>query len=308
MQAAARRFRFTVETDINMLREVRKRNPYKDTTLWLPVAENLSRTVGKAISARAIRERCDLLLARFVQDDRASLRKSGTEEQHRQKENLLLDVLQVARKHGYRIRPGAVRKVASGSASICQAPAAASVATDDDSNTGSGEPNVWSKTVFDTVEVITGLPEGTSEVVADSPRSPASKAEVDDNQTSTARTAAEGAVQGAGVSAAESTPRKERAGKRRGSDRHIRFFERRLALEAQHNERVAAQEDRRLDLEERRLALQEQQLQLDRDAHLRRVHESREAHEERRQERAMLQQQNQLLTNVLQLLVEKLQK
>ncbi|KAL3198346.1 hypothetical protein MRX96_044385 [Rhipicephalus microplus] len=268
MQAAARRFRFTVETDINMLREVRKRNPYKDTTLWLPVAENLSRT----------------------------------------KENLLLDVLQVARKHGYRIRPGAVRKVASGSASICQAPAAASVATDDDSNTGSGEPHLWSKTVFDTVEVITGLPEGTSEVVADSPRSPASKAEVDDNQTSTARTAAEGAVQGAGVSAAESTPRKERAGKRRGSDRHIRFFERRLALEAQHNERVAAQEDRRLDLEERRLALQEQQLQLDRDAHLRRVHESREAHEERRQERAMLQQQNQLLTNVLQLLVEKLQK
>lgn len=87
--------------------------------------------------------------------------------------------------------------------------------------------------------------------------------------------------------------------RRRTADRHLEFFERRLALEAETRERAAAQEDRRLQLEERRLDLQERELQ-------QRVREFNYVHEERRQERAMILQQNRLLADVLQTLADKL--
>ncbi|KAL3195479.1 hypothetical protein MRX96_045652 [Rhipicephalus microplus] len=97
-------------------------------------------------------------------------------------------------------------------------------------------------------------------------------------------------------------------GEKRNPDHCLEFLERRLALEAETREREAALEDRRLAIEERRLALQESQLQLDIAMHLQRVREFEEAHETRRQERAMLSQQNELLANVLRALVEKLTK
>ncbi|KAH7972004.1 hypothetical protein HPB52_004992 [Rhipicephalus sanguineus] len=87
-----------------MLRDVREQDPYHNPTLWLSVAENLPLALGRPITTRAIRERCDLLLAQFAQEDRANSRKS----------------------HGYRIRPGAARKAASTSASLSQAPSGAS--------------------------------------------------------------------------------------------------------------------------------------------------------------------------------------
>ncbi|KAH8033062.1 hypothetical protein HPB51_006024 [Rhipicephalus microplus] len=86
--------------------EIRKENFYDNNK-----AENLSLALARAISSRVIRERCDLLLAQFVWEDRANLRKSGTEEQYGEKEHLQ-DILGVARGHGYRIRPGAARRVA----------------------------------------------------------------------------------------------------------------------------------------------------------------------------------------------------
>ncbi|KAL3253017.1 hypothetical protein MRX96_054714 [Rhipicephalus microplus] len=97
-------------------------------------------------------------------------------------------------------------------------------------------------------------------------------------------------------------------GGKRNPDRCLEFLERRLALEAQTREREAALEDRRLAIEERRLTLQESQLQLDIGMHLQRVREFEEAYETRRQEKAMLSQQNELLANVLRALVEKLAK
>ncbi|XP_075735680.1 uncharacterized protein LOC119162363 [Rhipicephalus microplus] len=94
-----------------MLHEVREQDPHKERTRWFTIAENLSLALARAISARVIRERCDLLLAQFVWEDRANLRKSGTEEQYGEKEHLQ-DILGVARGHSYRIRPGAARRVA----------------------------------------------------------------------------------------------------------------------------------------------------------------------------------------------------
>ncbi|KAH7968147.1 hypothetical protein HPB52_006074 [Rhipicephalus sanguineus] len=290
-----------------MLREVREQDPYHNPALWLNVAENLSLALGRTISARAIRERCDLLLAQFAQEDRANLRKSGTEEQYGEKETLLQEIFDVARSHGYRIRPGAARKAASTSASSSQAPSGvdraerrvASAVRDSASATlhaepASGEDSTGSTAVFDNVEVFTTAPEEPYEVVGDfSQSSPAPQEE-------TAPVAAGGAAQAVGASAAAGAARARRGRRRRTADRHLEFFERRLALEAETRERAAAQEDRRLQLEERRLDLQERELQ-------QRVREFNDVHEERRQERAMILQQNRLLADVLQTLVNKLQ-
>ncbi|KAH7971989.1 hypothetical protein HPB52_004752 [Rhipicephalus sanguineus] len=320
MEPPAKRFRFTIEVDIYMLREVREQDPYHNHTLWLTVAENLSLALGRTISARAIRERCDLLLAQFAQEDRANLRKSGTEQQYGEKEQLLQEIFDVARSQGYRIRPGAARKAASTSASSSQAPSGvdraerrvasavrdsasatlhAEPASGDDS-TGFGDqvpPNLWSTAVFDNVEVVTTAPEEPYEVVGDFSQSSAAPQE--ETAPSTAPVAAGGAGQAVGASAAAGAARARRGRRRRTADRHLEFFERRLALEAETRERAAAQEDRRLQLEERRLDLQEWELQ-------QRVRKFDDAHEERPQERAMIFQQNRLLADVLQTLANKL--
>lgn len=82
------------------------------------------------------------------------------------------------------------------------------------------------------------------------------------------------------------------SGRRRTADRHLEFFEKRLALEAEMREREAALDERRLSIEERRLAIRELELQ-------QRMREFEAAQETRRQERAALLQQNQLLANAL---------
>ncbi|KAH8031202.1 hypothetical protein HPB51_014038 [Rhipicephalus microplus] len=75
MEPPQKRFRFTVEADIYMLLEVRKEDTYRDPTRWLTIMENLSMAFARAISVRAIRQRCDLLFAQFIREDRANLKK-----------------------------------------------------------------------------------------------------------------------------------------------------------------------------------------------------------------------------------------
>ncbi|KAL3203819.1 hypothetical protein MRX96_053160 [Rhipicephalus microplus] len=58
--------------------------------------------LGKVFSVRALRERLDLLMAQFLANDRASLRKSGTEEEYDEKERLLQEVCRLARDFGYK--------------------------------------------------------------------------------------------------------------------------------------------------------------------------------------------------------------
>ncbi|KAH7934879.1 hypothetical protein HPB52_001743 [Rhipicephalus sanguineus] len=51
--------------------------------------KDMNFALRKVFSARALRERLDLLLAQFIANDRASLRKSGTKEEYEEKETLL---------------------------------------------------------------------------------------------------------------------------------------------------------------------------------------------------------------------------
>ncbi|KAL1473389.1 hypothetical protein MTO96_038718 [Rhipicephalus appendiculatus] len=158
--------------------------------------------------------------------------------------------------------------------------------------------------VSDTAPVVTSPPHRPHEVHGESSQSPVPKADAlqEDSAAGTLETSS-GAGHGDAV-----FEQRVRRGRKCTADRYWEIFERMLAVKAETREREAAQEDRRLDIEERRLALQESQLQLDSNMHLQRVREFEEAHEERRQERAMLLQQNQLLANVLQALVQKLEK
>ncbi|KAL1471343.1 hypothetical protein MTO96_039995 [Rhipicephalus appendiculatus] len=138
MESPPKRFRFTMEADIYMLREVREQDPYHNPSLWLSVAENLSLALARPISARGIRKRCVLLLAQFAQENRANLRKSGTEEPYGEKEQLLQEIYDMVRSHGYRTRPGAARKEASASASSSQAPQTADRGRAEGGNGGAG--------------------------------------------------------------------------------------------------------------------------------------------------------------------------
>ncbi|CAN7991329.1 unnamed protein product [Ixodes hexagonus] len=49
-------------------------------------------------------ERFDLLLAQYDADDWTNLRKSGTEEEYNERENMLQELLDLAREFGYKVR------------------------------------------------------------------------------------------------------------------------------------------------------------------------------------------------------------
>lgn len=71
----APRLRFLFADDLALLQEVNAQNPFRDPAQWAVIAKNMQFACGKQFSARALRERLDLLLAQFVGNDRTSLRK-----------------------------------------------------------------------------------------------------------------------------------------------------------------------------------------------------------------------------------------
>lgn len=69
------RSRFTITDDLALLREARSRNPFRDASAWLRVASGVQCATGKVFTSRAVKDRCDLLLSQYVNQDRESLRK-----------------------------------------------------------------------------------------------------------------------------------------------------------------------------------------------------------------------------------------
>lgn len=69
------RVRFSARDDIFLLQEVVDVVPFENPAKWALVASNLERVIRKKVSARAARERTDLLLLLFVREDRRNLRK-----------------------------------------------------------------------------------------------------------------------------------------------------------------------------------------------------------------------------------------
>uniref|UniRef100_A0A147BCY4 Uncharacterized protein n=1 Tax=Ixodes ricinus TaxID=34613 RepID=A0A147BCY4_IXORI len=126
--AATLRLRFTVDEDLCLLREVRAVNPFASPERWTLVYTNLLVALTRVFTIRAIRDRVDLLLGYFRQQDTANLRnRSGTEEQYEEKDWLLQAISDLAREFGHRPKT-APRKGCSGAAACKRRPQSSAAA------------------------------------------------------------------------------------------------------------------------------------------------------------------------------------
>lgn len=73
-RVAAKRHCFTLPDDIVMLNEVLNIRPFMELSRWAEVAENVSKTTGKAFIMRGAGEHLNLILAYFITNDKANLR------------------------------------------------------------------------------------------------------------------------------------------------------------------------------------------------------------------------------------------
>ncbi|KAH7978263.1 hypothetical protein HPB49_004938 [Dermacentor silvarum] len=99
-QRTARK-RFRIDEDLCLLKEVVSADPYGNPAAWEDVLRNVVRAVLRNLTIRAIKERVDLLVGYFRQQDTVNLRKSGTEEQYGERERLLQEVSDLMRNAGY---------------------------------------------------------------------------------------------------------------------------------------------------------------------------------------------------------------
>ncbi|XP_032681627.1 uncharacterized protein LOC116849023 [Odontomachus brunneus] len=90
--AKPERLRFTILDDLILLREVSGQNPYEESDRWKIVAERVVKATQKNFSLRCVKEHVDHLLKIWAKEGRTHLRKSGTEEQYNEKEQLLQQV------------------------------------------------------------------------------------------------------------------------------------------------------------------------------------------------------------------------
>lgn len=67
--------RFCIDEDLCLLREVATVNPFENPDAWGDVVKNVTRAVQRELTIRGVKERVDLLVGYFRQEDRASLRR-----------------------------------------------------------------------------------------------------------------------------------------------------------------------------------------------------------------------------------------
>ncbi|XP_049520722.1 uncharacterized protein LOC125944364 [Dermacentor silvarum] len=92
---------FTNEEDLCILRVVSATRPFGDDLKWMTAIENLKPALGRELTLRGLKDRVDLLIGYWRQQDTRNLRKSGTEEQYAEKEQILQDLSDYARSVNY---------------------------------------------------------------------------------------------------------------------------------------------------------------------------------------------------------------
>ncbi|KAH6925120.1 hypothetical protein HPB50_001032 [Hyalomma asiaticum] len=97
----AGRKRFTLSNDIGMVKEVLNLNPFLDSTHWTTIAERLSELWRRTVTARTIKERINLILTRFLRDEKKKVKSSGTEEEESELLSLLQQLADLAHECGY---------------------------------------------------------------------------------------------------------------------------------------------------------------------------------------------------------------
>ncbi|KAL3229413.1 hypothetical protein MRX96_023598 [Rhipicephalus microplus] len=91
------RKRFTLSDDIALVKEVLYVNPFLDPARWLKIADRLSEVLGRCFSIHSVRERLNLILRRFLRDQKKKIESSGTEEEQSELEDLLQQAADSAR-------------------------------------------------------------------------------------------------------------------------------------------------------------------------------------------------------------------
>ncbi|KAH7957896.1 hypothetical protein HPB51_028118 [Rhipicephalus microplus] len=75
-----------------LLREVAAAKPFGDDIKWVHVLAAVHRAVGRELTLRGIKDRVDILLGYWKLQHSKNLKKSGTEEQYSEKEEILQDL------------------------------------------------------------------------------------------------------------------------------------------------------------------------------------------------------------------------
>ncbi|XP_077498718.1 uncharacterized protein LOC144109802 [Amblyomma americanum] len=104
MQAKKSRKCYTAQEDLCLLREVAATRPFGDDIKWMTVIANVKQAISRELTLRGVKDRIDLLIGYWRQQDARNLKKSGTEEQYSEKEQILQDLSDYARAINYEPR------------------------------------------------------------------------------------------------------------------------------------------------------------------------------------------------------------
>ncbi|KAH7974064.1 hypothetical protein HPB49_009416 [Dermacentor silvarum] len=129
-KAGANRVYFALKDDVAMLTEVQTSDPFRHSEQWEEIAWRLRDVLKKPFTVRCVRERLNLLLPRHLANDRRNQKKSGTEEEYTERDQLLQDILSLIQGTSYKVRSAKKsRKVCSGDSNV-QAQKSAAAARD----------------------------------------------------------------------------------------------------------------------------------------------------------------------------------
>lgn len=92
---------FRIGEDLCLLKEVACVDPFGNPAAWEDMLQNVVKAVHHELTIRGIKERADLLVGYFRQQDTANLRKSSTGEQYGELEQLLQDISDLMREADY---------------------------------------------------------------------------------------------------------------------------------------------------------------------------------------------------------------
>ncbi|XP_077519837.1 uncharacterized protein LOC144129574 [Amblyomma americanum] len=95
---------YTAQEDLCLLREVAATRPFGDDTKWMTVIANVKEAISRELTLRGVKDRIDLLIGYWRQQDARNLKKSGTEEQYSEKEQILQDLSDYDRAINYEPR------------------------------------------------------------------------------------------------------------------------------------------------------------------------------------------------------------
>uniref|UniRef100_A0A293LEY1 Uncharacterized protein n=2 Tax=Ornithodoros erraticus TaxID=265619 RepID=A0A293LEY1_ORNER len=295
------RSRFTITDDLALLREARSRNPFRDASAWLRVASGVQCATGKVFTSRAVKDRCDLLLSQYVNQDRESLRKSGTEEEYSEKEHLLQELVDLTNEFAYKFHQRQ-RKQSQGRQESRQI---ASATRDSVACAAYTATNLSCGAELSPLEDALAVEEESPasqlltaiishcDVDLDSPQSSSA---TDHEVTSPGAALSSSSGGACNVSGQENSVARNGTpkGKRKQDAADFEFLEKRMRHEMAVKEKEFALESRRLALEESRLELERERMR----------HQSEEA----RLNRQMLATQQETFLKVLETIIHKLAK